>query len=326
MRDGHSMSETLIELDVSKQPVEWPTVALAVLIYTSWLALTYWHAAVPLWLLVPAGGWLVCWHSSLQHEILHGHPTRNAALNRAIALPPLALWLAFDRYRALHLKHHHDERLTDPLDDPESRYHCPGTWQLLGPIGQRLVRAQSTLIGRLTIGPFWAVGRFLWAEIKAVIAGEPGRRWLWAQHLARVALIVAWLQLVCAMSLWLYVAAFVIPGTALMLVRSFAEHRADADVVRRTAVVEDFGPLALLYLFNNLHAAHHARPQIPWYQLPAFYRANERLFTGRERGPLYRGYWEVFRRFLFHPHDKPIHPLGRIPVKLPDRGDTPAAA
>jgi fatty acid desaturase len=309
------MSEPLVEPEVKHRPIEWPTIALAVAIYGSWLALTYWHASVPVWLLVPAGAWLVCWHSSLQHEALHGHPTRNAAINRAIAFTPLALWLPFDRYRALHLKHHHDERLTDPLDDPESRYLTPLSWQQLGNVGQALVRAQSTLTGRLIIGPFWAVGRFMIAETHALIAGEPGRRWLWLQQAVGVAVICGWLQAICGMSLWLYIVGFVVPGTALMLIRSFAEHRADADVGRRTAIVEAYGPLAVLFLFNNLHAAHHARPNIAWYRLPRFYRANKLAFTGTGRGPFYAGYRDVFRRFLLRPHDKPIHPLGRIPAE-----------
>jgi fatty acid desaturase len=158
------MSETLVEPEVGRTSVEWPTLALVAVIYGSWLGLTYGHDAVSPWLLVPAGAWLVCWHSSLQHEVLHGHPTRNASLNRAIAFPPLALWLPFDRYRALHLKHHHDERLTDPLDDPESRYLTPDSWQQLGHIGRLLVRAQSAMVGRLIIGPFWSVGCFLIVE------------------------------------------------------------------------------------------------------------------------------------------------------------------
>ncbi len=313
------MSATLIEPEASKHAIEWPTLALAAFIYGSWLALTCWHADVPVWLLIPAGGWLVCWHSSLQHEVLHGHPTRNAALNRAIALPPLALWLPFDRYRASHLQHHRDERLTDPLDDPESRYVTLESWAQLGHLGQMLVRAQSTMFGRLVIGPFWAAGGFFVSEARALIADEPGRRKLWARHLAAAAVVVAWLSLVCGMSLWLYIAGFVIPGTSLMLIRSFAEHRAESAVSRRTAIVEAYGPLALLFLFNNLHAAHHARPAIPWYRLPGFYRANRAAFVGAERGPFYAGYRDVFRRFLLRAHDKPIHPLGRIPVKRAER-------
>jgi fatty acid desaturase len=324
VRRGRSMSETLVEFEVAKASVEWPTIALAALIYGGWLALTYWHQGVSPWLLMPAGAWLVCWHSSLQHEVLHGHPTCNARLNRAIALPPLALWLPFDRYRALHLKHHHDERLTDPLDDPESRYLNPESWASLGPLGQRIVRAQGTLAGRLIIGPFWAVGHFLAEELRALIAAEPGRRLIWAQQAAGVAVIVIWLHFVCGMSVWFYVAGFAIPGTSLMLIRSFAEHRADADVARRTAVVDGHGPLAWLFLFNNLHAAHHARPHIPWYRLPAFYRANRAVLTGPHRGPFYRGYGDVFRRFLLKPHDKPIHPLGRISAEAVERSDTTA--
>ena len=297
------------------QSVEWPTIALAAAIYSGWLTLTYWHSRIPLWLLVPLGAWLVCWHSSLQHEILHGHPTRNLRINRLIALPPLALWLPFDRYRETHLTHHNDERLTDPLDDPESRYLTGDAWGRLGPMAQRLVRAQSTLLGRLTVGPFSAVGSFLQSEVVAIIANAPGRRLLWFKHMVAVGGVVMWLVLVAHMSLWLYILGIVLPGTSLMLIRSFAEHRADESQARRTAVVEGYGPLAVLFLFNNLHAAHHARPRLPWYRLPRFYQDNREAFIGPEAGPFYNGYRDVFRRFLVRAHDRPVHPLGRIPTR-----------
>ena len=305
-----------MSLDAVRRPsVEWPTIVLAVTIYAGWLLLTYWQAALPLWVLVPAGAWLVCWHSSLQHEILHGHPTRHVNINRLIALPPLALWLPFDRYRDTHLTHHNDERLTDPLDDPESRYLTTDDWLRLGPVGQRLVRAQSNLLGRLTIGPFWAVGLFLRNEVRAIIDDAPGRRLLWLKHMVAVSAVMIWVVFVAEMSLWLYVLGFVLPGTSLMLIRSFAEHRADASKARRTAVVEAYGPLAVLFLFNNLHAAHHARPRLPWYQLPRFYQDNRETFTGPDAGPFYDGYRDVFRRFFVRAHDRPVHPMGRIPAR-----------
>ena len=298
----------LIEPATDSGAIEWPTMGLAVVIYGSWLATTWWHAALPIYLLVPLGAWLVCWHSSLQHELLHGHPTRNARLNRMIAYPTLSLWLPFDRYRTEHLQHHNDEQLTDPLDDPESRYVTLQSWIELGAIGRSLVRVQSTLLGRLVIGPFWIIGTFLKTELIAVIGNVAKSRSIWGWHLAAMAAIILWLTVACRMSMWLYVGAFAIPGTSLMLIRSFAEHRADAKVSRRTAIVEDFGPLAVLYLFNNLHAAHHARPRIPWYSLPAFYHANRKLMTAQDRGPFYASYGEVFRRFLMTPHDTPVHP------------------
>jgi fatty acid desaturase len=98
------------------------------------------------------------------------------------------------------------------------------------------------------------------------------------------------------MSLLVYILGFAIPGTSLMLIRSFAEHKAEREVERRTAVVESRGPLALLFLFNNLHAAHHAQPWIAWYRLPGWYRAHRDELLAGNGGLLYRGYGEVFSR------------------------------
>ena len=50
------------------------------------------------------------------------------------------------------------------------------------------------------------------------------------------------------------------------MVRSFAEHRAVPEAERRTAIVENASILGPLFLFNNLHAAHHLRHRLPWYQ------------------------------------------------------------
>ena len=110
------------------------------------------------------------------------------------------------------------------------------------------------------------------------------------------------------MSPLFYVFGIVYPGTAVLLLRSFAEHRAEQDVFERTAIVENswfFGPL---FLFNNLHAAHHERPLIPWYELPAWYRANRGRLLAANGGLVYDGYGEVVRRFLFTPHDVNVHP------------------
>lgn len=292
---------------------EWPTLALAAVIYGGWIAVTLFNDRLPWWLVAALGAWLVAWHSSLQHEILHGHPTRSRTFNTALGYPPLALWIPYERYRATHLKHHHDERLTDPLDDPESRYWRPEDWARLAPWQQRLVRAQATLAGRLTIGPFWAIATFCrdeWAQIRA---GDRrlARTWVW--HLMGVSAVVVWLEAVCGMSILFYAAAIVVPGTALMLIRSFAEHRANREVEHRTAIVESASPLALLFLYNNLHAVHHARPDIPWYRLPRYYQENREQFVRGNGGLVYGGYRDVVRRFGLRPHDAPIHPLGRAP-------------
>jgi fatty acid desaturase len=293
-----------------RRAVEWPTLALAGIIYGGWAALTFWHAALPGWLTVVLGAWLVAWHSSLQHEIVHFHPTRWRGFNFALAFPPLSLWLPYARFPMTHLVHHRDEALTDPLDDPESFYFTPAQWRRRHPVARALLRAQTTLLGRLTLGPAWIVGRFLLAEARAIAAGDRTRAGIWAAHLAGVAAVLYWLVAVCEMSPAFYLTAIVYPGTALLLLRSFAEHRAAPGVRERIAIVENAWILGPLFLFNNLHAAHHERPELAWYELPGWYRANRERLIRANGGLVYDGYGEVARRFLLTPHDTPIHPLG----------------
>lgn len=293
--------------------VEWPTLALGAFIYCGWLALTYWHARLPVWIVVPLGAYLIAWHSSFQHEVLHGHPTRSHALNWWIGYPPLSLWIPFERYRVTHLTHHCDERLTDPFDDPETNYVEPSVWEATPAWRRGIRRATSTLLGRLALGPFVGISRWHYSEARAMLAGDRAILRAWVGHIPGVALVLFWVVGVCRMPAWLYFLGLVIPATALMMIRSYAEHRAAAPVERRTAVVEGLGPLSLLFLFNNLHAAHHERPALAWYRLPAYYRANRLRLLAGNGGLHYRGYQDVFRRFLFRPHDAIIHPLGRAP-------------
>ena len=298
----------LVDLPPAKGGVEWPTAALAAAIYGLWLAVTYWHGQMPFWLLIPVGAWTVAWHMSLQHEIIHGHPTPRRWLNIFIGTWPLALWLPFETYRRSHLQHHNDERLTDPLDDPESFYWTPAQWEDLGAPGRVIVRAQSSLLGRVAIGPAWAMARYWWHEAKLIRAGGRRRLPMIARHVGETALVLFWVVGVCGMDFWTYFLAFAYPGTGLALVRSFAEHRAETAVVRRTAIVERswiFGPL---FLFNNLHAAHHLRASLPWYRLPAWYRLNRAALIARNGGLVYETYFDVARRYLLRPHDAPLHP------------------
>jgi len=30
----------------------------------------------------------------------------------------------------------------------------------------------------------------------------------------------------------------------------------------------------MMYLYNNLHVAHHLKPTMPWYEIPRYYREN----------------------------------------------------
>jgi fatty acid desaturase len=286
--------------------IEAPTMLLAIVIYSGWIATTLMWRALPWPLLVILGGWLTMWHSSLQHETIHGHPTRVRRINDAIGFPPLSLWLPYDIYRSSHLRHHNDENLTDPIEDPESAYVTADVWRRIGPVGQFVLNLNATLAGRLIIGPAIMIGTFLFSEARLLLAGDRTHWRIWGRHLLGAAPVLVWVVGVCGMPAWLYVIAFVYPAAALMRLRSYAEHRWADAVPHRSAVVEASWPFGLLYLNNNLHALHHARPNIPWYDLPQTY-AHEQSEVGNG-GLVYRGYGDVIRRFLVRQHDNPLHP------------------
>lgn len=106
------------------------------------------------------------------------------------------------------------------------------------------------------------------------------------------------------------------PGTALILLRSYYEHRPAPEQAQRTAIVEAGPLMTLLYLGNNLHALHHERPDIPWYDLPRTYRAERERVLEENDGFLFAGYGDflfagygdIARKFLWRAKDSPIHP------------------
>jgi fatty acid desaturase len=290
--------------------VEWQTVALAIGIYGGWAAALAAGGGtlLPLWLWAPLAAWCVAWQASLQHEVIHGHPTPSAGLNRWIAGPPLTLWLAYERYRETHMQHHVDERLTDPLDDPESFYVTAGTWEHIGPLHRNLLLVLNTLAGRLVLGPLWTVGRFAVAEGRRLHRGDRRLRNLWLRDALQAAAVAAVVDGAFGVPVWLYLLAVAWPATTLMLLRSFAEHRPAALPGHRSAIVESRGPLAWLYLSNNLHALHHERPGLAWFVLPKVFRANRSAVLERNGGFRLSGYGEVARRWLLAPRDHPRHP------------------
>lgn len=296
-------------------PVEIPTLLLIAATYAGWLAITRAYAHWPLAIVAPIAALLITLHSSLQHEIVHGHPTRWKPLNRLFAIVPLSLWLPYERYRQTHHAHHKDERLTDPVDDPESFYWTPEDWARLSAVSRALLSIEHTLAGRILIGSFWRIGRFLWLEFRALLRNEPGVRTAWLEHLLWCVPVVVWLTIVCGIPLWIYFLAMVVPANAIQLIRSFAEHRARQAVPERIATVESSWILGPLFLFNNLHLLHHETPGIPWYRCSAVYRRERERLLAINGGLVYRTYFDVARRYLFRVHDVLPHPTGRIPPR-----------
>ncbi len=290
-------------------PVEWPTVALAAAIYLAFGLLTWFHAALPWWLLLLCGGFVTCLHGSLQHEVVHGHPTRWRRLNEALVFPSLWLWMPYRTYRRSHLAHHFDPSLTHPLEDPESYYVTAERWARLSAPARALLWIQNTVAGRLLIGPLRALLKLLAAELPALLRGDGRRRNDWGLHALGVGLVLLWVVGLCGMDVWLYVATFAYPGLSLTLLRSFLEHQARPEVATRTVLVEAGPVMSLLFLNNNLHALHHAEPGVAWYRLPHRYRRRREELLRENRGYRYGGYAEIIARHLFRPKEPPVHPF-----------------
>ena len=294
--------------------IEWPTLLVALLLYAGFVVTTWYWQAMPLWLLAIVGGYLAALHGSLQHEVIHGHPTPWRGINRMLVLPSLWIWLPFERYRDSHLKHHENEHLTDPLEDPESFYVTAEAWARLSWPSRVLLTFRNTLAGRLLVGPLVCIWRVAASELPRLIAGDRYAWQVWAIHAIAAGTVLAWAVWVCGMPLWVYFACFVYPGVSFTLLRSFAEHRAVANPRERSAIVEA-GPLfSLLFLNNNLHALHHARPDLPWYALSAAYRQRRHEVLEENGGYRFAGYGEVACRYLLRPKGSVVHPFvtGRV--------------
>ena len=288
--------------------IEAPTWGLIFLVYGGWLAVTWFYTSMPWWLSVPLGAWLTAWHSSFQHEALHGHPTRSARINALLAWPPLSLWLPYSISRSMHLTHPRDSHLTCPANDPESFYMTAARWRSLGMPARRFWIAYNTLAGRLLLGPAVHALRLWRSEASAILRGDVNKLRVWARHGLGVALVLYWATAVCGIPILVYLFGFAYAGMSLILLRSYAEHRAAADPLHRTAIVEGALPWRLLYLGNNYHVLHHERPAMPWYDLAAGYRAERRRLLAQNDGYLVSGYGQLFRRYLFKPKEAPMHP------------------
>ena len=241
----------------SVRRIEWPTVALFLVVYGVWSIAVFRLSEVSLWLAIPIAAVSIAFQGSLQHEALHGHPTRSRLLNTALAWPPLTLVIPYLRFRDTHLDHHRDASLTDPFEDPETNFLDGDNWRRLSPALKALLTVNNTLAGRLLLGP--AVGTVFFLQSDwAARTTDPrvARGWIW--HVPAVAVVIAavWGS---SMPLWAYGVAVYL-GLALLRIRTFLEHQAHEQVRARSVIIEDRGPLALLFLNNNLHAVHHAHP------------------------------------------------------------------
>ncbi|SFR56856.1 fatty acid desaturase [Litoreibacter janthinus] len=284
--------------------IEWPTLALLAVTYAIWAWAVFWLSGWSVPLAVVVAALAIAQQSSLQHEVLHGHPFRWQRLNEILVRPSLNLAIPYGRFRDTHLAHHRDACLTDPYDDPETNYLAERDWNALPTVLQHIYRCNNTLAGRMLFGPVLGQFAFMQSDVRG---WTPAIAKSWLAHLIGTALVI-WMIWQSAMPIWAYVVAAYI-GLSLLKIRTFLEHRAHDQSRERSVIVEDRGPLAFLFLNNNLHAVHHMYPQVPWYDLPKLYRVGKDRFQACNGGYVYRSYATVFAQHLVHPKDPVVHPL-----------------
>ncbi|MDU9390556.1 fatty acid desaturase [Pseudomonas sp. zfem002] len=288
---------------------EWPTWLLLVGVYGGWFALLLGSARLGAWpttlLLIPL---LVLW-LSLQHELLHGHPTRLLWLNKLLGYAPFAVWYPYTLYRDSHLLHHRDEDLTLPGRDPESRYLARARWQRTPRLARALRWLDKTVAGRLLTGAPQALFGLAREEFARLRKGDRQAWRMWLTHGVCVALMLAFIVEYSALSISQYLFFASVPALSVAMLRSFYEHRPAERPEQRTVLNEAGWPWRWLFLHLNLHLVHHDLPGLPWFFLPSVYRQRREQWLARSGGFLVRGYGELLRRHGRRPIDSPEHPF-----------------
>ncbi|PBB21894.1 fatty acid desaturase [Mesorhizobium sp. WSM4313] len=294
----------------STPAVEWPTVSLTLFCYGAWLATGFlvWPSHPLLALAVLP--FILALQSSIMHEVLHGHPTRNARINEAFVFLPIGMVWPFRRFKTIHLRHHADERLTDPLDDPESYYQALWMHEGLPPTMKLLLKINNTMVGRLVLGPWLSSVGFFIDDAKQILAGDEAIRKAWALHAVGLAVVAPIVTFGFGIPLWLYILVPVWLGQSLISIRTYAEHQWSEHPEGRTVIVER-SPLSFLFLNNNLHFVHHKSPTIAWYRLPKLFRERRGEWLRMNNGYAYPNYFAMLKAHAFRAKEPIVHPVLR---------------
>lgn len=286
---------------------EWHTVLIAVAVYGGWAGVVLSYGSIPAWCSVALLAWFGAWHLSLQHELVHGHPSRYMWLNDLVGSIPVTLWIPYFSFKREHLSHH-AAPLTILNIDSESFYISVEKWNAVGPVKRAIYRANRTLVFRLLVWSIISTLAFIGAKVREAVLGQHNSRQAVLLHIVGVVGVIAFVS-VAGMPLWLYALGVTYGGRILNMLRPFAEHEWVEGIELRTAMVQAGPVMSLLMLNNNLHVAHHDEPGVAWYDVPALARRTDAYGRAERAGLLYRGgYLEIACRFGVRPFSQPNHP------------------
>jgi fatty acid desaturase len=288
---------------------EWPTWLLIVAVYGGWFATALNARSIGLPLAISILAVLSCLYLSLQHELLHGHPTSSPLFNALLGVAPLAVWFPYAVYRESHLRHHNDVHLTDPDLDPESYFVSAERWRGAGVVVRFLLVIRNTFLGRLVLGPWFSIVKTVLSAFTQIARGNGRIAGAWVLHLVLLGLLATWLERRCGISPALFIFGVGYPALALSAIRSFQEHRAADHIAERTVINEASWAWRLLFLNNNFHAVHHDLPSVPWFAVASVYHGHRDAYLARNGGFIVRGYQEWLVRHVVQPVAPALHPL-----------------
>ena len=290
-----------------RRSIEWPTLILMLCVYGAYAfgAFVVLPVSFILGLLIIVIAGVL--HSSLTHEVLHGHPFKSAIAHALLVFPALIIFIPYLRFKDTHLEHHRDERLTDPYDDPETNFMDPQVWDQLPKWRQSLHQFNNTLLGRMFVGPILSQIAFMRADLRLILAGDRRVALGWFLHVPSLIVAYVMVVMVADVRIWLWVLAAYL-SMAILKIRTYLEHRVHDHPRGRSVVVEDRGLLSFLFLNNNLHSVHHAHPSVPWYALPRLFASKRDRFLTMNDGYHFGCYGEVIRKFAINRKDPVAHP------------------
>ncbi len=280
-----------------KDAGDWRTLLLVVACQAMCIALLFFDI-LPIWLTVICLAPILTLYSSLQHEIIHGHPFKAQWMCDLLVIIPFGLLVPYFRFKDTHLAHHHDVNLCDPYEDPETWYQAKEMWEKRSSISQAVFNFNNLLAGRMLLGPLIGMTGFIKCDFKAIIAGNLHILIKWAFHILGVAALLVLISAYGKMPIWAYFLAAYF-AMSLLMVRTFLEHQAHEKVRGRSVIIENGGILAFMFLNNSYHAVHHAYPGYAWYRLPSLFFENRERFLKINKGYAYPTYRAIFKAYFF---------------------------
>jgi fatty acid desaturase len=299
------------EKTLRTKPTEWLTVGMIAGCYGTWFAVGFWLWPVMPVVAVAVLALTVALQSSLMHECLHGHPTGKAWLNELLVSLPIGLVWPYRRFKALHLRHHADERLTDPFEDPESYYQALWTHERYPRWFKAVLKFNNMLFGRILLNPLLGAIGLAVMDIRLMAQGDRAVIGAWVRQALGWMVVVPVIVYGFGMPLWIYLLGPTWFGKSIIAVRTYAEHQWHETPDGRTIIVERSW-LSVLFLNNNLHLVHHKHPTTAWYKLPKLFAERRAQWVAMNGAYVFPNYLALMRSYLFKAKEPVVHPvLGR---------------